>query len=77
MTDRVTGVPVAGVEVDVQIGQGKLNKAFTGSDGRCGLQLSQPEPATVHIFLRKDGYERDEAVVPANMIFKTDMVKLP
>jgi hypothetical protein len=77
VTDRTSGVPVAGVEVDVQIGQGKMNRAFTGSDGTCSLQLPQPEPATVHIFLRKDGYERDEAVAPANMIFKTDMVKLP
>ena len=25
----------------------------------------------------KDGYERDEAVVPSNKEFKTDMVKLP
>ena len=77
VTDRVTGVPVAGVEVDVQIGQGTMNSAFTGSDGTCNFMLPQPEPATVHIFLRKDGYERDEAVAPANMIFKTDMVKLP
>lgn len=41
------------------------------------VQLPQPEPATVHIFLRKDGYERDEAVVPSNKAFKTDMVKAP
>ena len=73
----VTGVPVSGVEVDVQIGQGKMNSAFTGSDGTCTIQLPQPEPATVHLFLRKDGYERDEAVVPSNKIFKTDMEKLP
>ncbi|MGA2340946.1 MAG: hypothetical protein ABSF75_13705 [Terracidiphilus sp.] len=43
----------------------------------CTLQLQPPEPATVHIFFRKDGYERDEAVVPSNKEFKTDMVKLP
>jgi hypothetical protein len=77
VTDRVTGVAVSGVEVDIQNGQGKMNSAFTGSDGTCTIQLPQPEPATVHIFLRKAGYERDEAVVPANKIFKTDMVKLP
>ena len=77
VTERVSGVPVAGVEVDVQIGQGTMNKAFTGSDGTCNFMLPQPEPATVHIFLSKDGYKRDEAVAPANMIFKTDMVKLP
>ncbi len=77
VTDRVTGSPVSGVEVDVQIGQGKMNRAFTGSDGTCTYQLPQPEPTTVHIFLRKDGYERDEAEVPSNKIFKTDMVKLP
>jgi hypothetical protein len=77
VTDRVSGVPVPGVEVDVQIGQGKMNTCFTGSDGTCTVQLPQPQPATVHIFLRKDGYERDEAVVPADKVFKTDMVKLP
>ncbi|MGA2832254.1 MAG: toll/interleukin-1 receptor domain-containing protein [Terracidiphilus sp.] len=77
VTDRVTGVPVAGVEVDVKIGQGKMNRAFTGSDGTCAIQLPQPEPTTVHIFLSKDGYERDELVVPANKVFKTDMVKVP
>lgn len=77
VTDRVSGVPIAGVEVDVQIGQGKMNTCSTGRDGTCTVQLPQPEPATVHIYLRKDGYERDEAVVPANHEFKTDMVKLP
>ncbi len=77
VTDRVSGVPIVGAEVDVQIGQGKINSCFTGSDGTCALQLPQPEPETVHIFLRKDGYERDEAVVPSSKIFKTDMAKLP
>ena len=77
VTDRLTGVPVSGVEVDVRIGQGKMNRAFTGSDGTCTIQLPQPEPATIHIFLRKEGYARDEAEVPANKTFKTDMVKLP
>jgi hypothetical protein len=77
VTDRVSAVPVSGVQVDVQIGQGKLNTCFTGSDGTCTLQLQQPEPATVHIFLRKEGYERDEAVVPTDKEFKTDMAKLP
>jgi len=77
VTDRVSGIPVSGVEIDVQIGQGKMNTCFTGSDGTCTFQLPQPEPATVHVFFRKDGYERDEAVVPAAEEFKTDMVKLP
>jgi hypothetical protein len=77
VTDRKTGVPVAGVEVDVQIGQGKMNTCFTGNDGTCTFQLPQPEPETVHIYLSKNGYERDEAVVPSNKEFKTDMVKAP
>jgi hypothetical protein len=75
VTDRVTGVPLAGVELDVQIGQGKMNTCFTASDGMCTLQLPPPEPETVHIYLSKDGYERDEAVVPSNKIFKTDLAK--
>ena len=77
VTERVTGVPVVGVEVDVRIGQGKLSTCFTASDGTCTLQLPHPEPETVHIYLSKDGYERDEAVVPSNKIFKTDLAKLP
>ncbi len=77
VTDRATGVPVSGVEVGVQFSQGKMNSAFTGSDGACSIQLPQPEPSTVHIFLSKQGYERDEAMVPTNKIFKTDMEKLP
>ena len=77
VTDRVTGVPVSGVEVDVQMGQGKMSRALTGSDGTCAIELPTPEPATVHIFLSKDGYVRDEAVVPRNKIFKTDLEKLP
>ena len=63
--------------MDVRIGQGKMNTCLRGSDGTCTVQLPQPEPATVHVFLRKDGYERDEAVVPSGKEFKTDMVKLP
>ena len=47
VTDRVTGIPLDGVEVDVQVGRGKMNKAFTGSDGICDFMLPQPEPATV------------------------------
>jgi hypothetical protein len=77
VTDRVTGVPIAGVEVDVQIVQGKMNTCFTESDGTCTLQLQPPEPETVHIYLSKEGYERDEVVVPSNATFKTDLAKLP
>lgn len=77
VTDRVSGVPVAGVEVDAQSGQGRIKTCLTASDGTCTFKFPQPEPETVHIFLRKDGYERDEAVVPSNKIFKTDMAKLP
>ena len=77
VTDRVSGVPISGAEVDVQIGQGKMNTCSTSSDGTCTVQLPQPEPATVHIYSRKDGYERDEAVVPTDKVFKTDMVKAP
>ncbi|WP_348263925.1 toll/interleukin-1 receptor domain-containing protein [Telmatobacter sp. DSM 110680] len=77
VTDRVTGVPVSGVEVDVVVGQSKMNRAFTGPDGLCTIRLPQPKSSTVHIFLRKQGYERDEAVVPSNKIFITDMEKLP
>jgi hypothetical protein len=77
VTDRVTGVPVSGVEMDVQIDQGKRNTCFTGSDGTCTIQLPPPEPEKIHIYLRKDGYERDEEWVATGKVFRTDMVKLP
>ena len=77
VTDRVTGVACPRRGSGCPDRPGHDEQAFTGSDGTCNFMLPQPEPATVHIFLRKDGYERDEAVAPANMIFKTDMVKLP
>ncbi len=77
VTDRASGVPIPGVEVEVQIGQGKMSPCSTGIDGTCTVQLPQPEPAYVHIYLSKEGYERDQTVVPSNKEFKTDMVKLP
>ena len=77
VTDRVTGMPVPGVEVDVQIGQGKMNKAFTGSDGTCtSNSLSPSRPPFTFSCARMDT-NATKRWRRANMIFKTDMVKLP
>jgi hypothetical protein len=77
VTDRVTGVPLSGVEVDVEVRPGEVSRAFTGSDGTCNFKLRQPEPPTVLVSLSKDGYERDSTPVQSNVLFKTDMVKAP
>jgi len=57
----------------------RLRSSTAADDLRPGQAFGSAESrfATVRIFLRKDGYERDEAVVPSNKEFKTDMVKLP
>jgi hypothetical protein len=57
----------------------RLRSSAAADDRSSGQAFGSAESrfATVRIFLRKDGYERDEAVVPSNKEFKTDMVKLP
>ena len=65
-------------EVDVQIGQGKINRAFTGSDGTC----IHPTPAAgagnrSHLPAAKTVTNGMRRWRPANKIFKTDMAKLP
>jgi len=75
--DRVSGVPIPGVEVDVETSPGKGGRALTGSDGTCSITLPQPEPPTVLVSWHKDGYVGDKTPVQSNVLFKTDLVKAP
>jgi hypothetical protein len=77
ITDRYTRMPVAGVEVDLRTAQGTAYPTHTDAQGRYDLRLPQPQPRTILVLFRKDGYEGDQAMVPTDKPFNTDMVKLP
>jgi hypothetical protein len=77
ITDRVTRMPIAGVEVDLKTAEGEAFPTHTDAQGKYDLRLPQPQPETILVLFRKDGYEGDQAMVPTDKPFNTDMVKLP
>lgn len=77
ITDRVTRLPIEGVEVDVKTDGGATYPAHTDAEGKYDLRLPQPQPKTVLVLFRKEGYEGDQAMVPTSKPFDTDMAKLP
>ncbi len=75
--DRATSMPIAGVEVDVLSGNNVQVSALTDSEGRYDLRLPQPQPSTIHVRFRKDGYEAEQPLnVPTGKPWNMDMVKL-
>jgi len=77
VTDRVTRMPIAGVEVDVMAGDQEEASAFTDAHGQYDLKLSQPQPKTIRVRFRKEGYEAEEPLnVPTNGPCNMDMAKL-
>jgi hypothetical protein len=77
VTDRITRLPIDGVEVDVKTDQGATYPTHTDAQGRYDLRLPQPQPKAVLVQFRKEGYEGDQAMVPTSKAFDTDMAKLP
>ena len=81
MTDQATQMPIAGVEVDateVNNGNNVERSALTGNQGKFDVSLPAPEPQTIVVRFRKDGYEGEPP--SANRTGKPwpqDMVKLP
>jgi len=76
VTDSVTNLPVAGVNVEVDAGNLHLN-ATTGADGRYTVNLPQPEPQDLRIVFSKPGYRGESPVaVPPTHDFNTDIVPL-
>ena len=78
VTDRVTSMPIAGVEVDVLAANRVQASALTDSQGRYDLHLAQPQPRTIQVRFRKEGYEAEEPLnVPTGKPWNMDMAKLP
>jgi hypothetical protein len=77
VTDRVTSLPIAGVEVDVMSGNNVQAKAFTDDKGNFDLPLPRPQPDTVNVRFRKEGYEGEPpTTIHTGKPWPQDMVKL-
>jgi hypothetical protein len=75
--DRQTQIPIAGVEVDVETDQGGKQIARTDAQGKYVVRLPQPQPKTVTVLYRKDGYEAEHPInVLTGQPFNMDMAKL-
>jgi hypothetical protein len=79
VTDRLTRMPIAGVEVDVMSGNDVQVKAATDARGRFNLPLPQPIPKTIQLRFRKEGYEGDLIPVSTDtpQPFPEDLPRLP
>jgi hypothetical protein len=78
VTDRISRMPIAGVEVDVLSGNQVLAAAFTDSQGDFDVGLPPPRPATINVRFRKDGYQAEQPLyIPTTKPWNQDMAKLP
>ena len=81
VTDRVTQLPIAGVEVDateVNNGNNVERSASTNSQGQFDVSLPPPRPDTIVVRFRKDGYEGESpSTIRTGKFWSQDMVKLP
>jgi hypothetical protein len=78
VTDRITSMPIAGVEVDVMSGNSVEAEVFTDVEGHFDLRLPQPRPATINVRFRKDGYQAEQPLyIPTGKPWNQDMAKLP
>jgi hypothetical protein len=77
VTDRITSMPIPGVEVDVMNGDAVEKSGDTDAQGHFDLELPPPKPPYVNVRFRKDGYEFE---APFNVItsqpFNQDMTKV-
>lgn len=78
VTDRVSRMPIAGVEVDVMSGNDIQTSVSTNVRGAYVLRLPQPKPKTIELQFRKAGYEGDEVNVSTDtpQPFPEDLAKL-
>jgi len=78
--DRITRMPIPGVEVDVTDVVGNKTEqatALTDLQGQFDFHLPQPQPGTIRVLFRKEGYEAEEPLeVPTSKPWNMDMAKL-
>lgn len=79
VTDRVSRVPIAGVEVDVMKGNDIETSAVTDARGRFDLKIEGAKPETIDLRFGKDGYEGDRKFVSTDtpQPFPEDLARLP
>ena len=78
VTDRVTSMPIEGVEVDVLKSDVVQGSTSTDAKGNYDLHLPGPQTKTIQVRFRKEGYEAEKPlVVPTDKPLNMDMAKLP
>jgi hypothetical protein len=78
VTDRITSMPIAGVEVDVLSGDQDQAKTSTDAQGNFDLRLPSPRPATISVRFRKGGYQAEQPLnIPTDKLWNQDMATLP
>jgi hypothetical protein len=73
--DLQTQMPIAGVEVDVNPDQGNDEIAQTDAQGKYTVRLPQPQPKTIKLRFRKEGYTGESFNVQTDQPFTEHMVK--
>jgi hypothetical protein len=75
--DPQSRLGIEGVEVDATPEQGATAVTHTDTGGRYDFHLPPPQTKTIHLVFRREGYQGDEATVPAGKPFSTPLYKLP
>jgi len=77
--DRVSRIPIPGVEVDVMDGNKVQTSALTDAQGLVDLHLPPPKPETIRLRFGKEGYQGDQIPVSTDtpQPFPEDLAKLP
>jgi hypothetical protein len=77
VTDRITSMPIAGVEVDIMSGNNVAAEVLTDAQGQYEMRPLRPRPTTINMRFRKDGYQAEQPLyVPTGKPWNHDMVQL-
>jgi hypothetical protein len=77
VTDRIMSTAIPGVEVDLTTDTGEKQSTLTDAQGHYDLHLPQPQPKTVQVLFRKDGYQAEHPLkVPTGKPFDMDMARI-
>jgi hypothetical protein len=77
VTDRVTSMPIPGVEVDILAGNTIQASAATDNKGHYDIRMPQPRPATINVRYRKSGYAAEAPLnIPTGKYWNMDMTPL-
>ena len=79
VTDRVSAMPIPGVEVDVMKGNDIQTSTVTDASGRFDLKIEGAKPESIDLRFRKDGYgwDRNSFSTDIPQPITEDLAKLP